>query len=255
VIYPICSKGAFFAARPAILSLCARALLPVLSALAAATVSAAQPPAWMDTPVARLEALALIETLSAEILANTSATLTLERWCRIHGMAENPLIVAHRIADAYEAPTAAQRQNLQITAQEPVQYRRVELTCGKHVLSVADNWYVPDRLTPEMIRLLDRTQMPFGRVVQPLAPHRQTIEVKLLWFPLPEGWEQSAAGATVKPSSNDQLDIPAALFEHRAILYTSEHRPIAEVHEIYQRDILAFPEPQLPTMKLQSSNR
>jgi hypothetical protein len=31
----------------------------------------------------------------------------------------------------------------------------------------------------------------------------------------------------------------------RSVLYTPEHRPIAEVHEVYQRDILAFPEPQL----------
>ena len=32
---------------------------------------------------------------------------------------------------------------------EPVAYRHVRLRCGDHVLSEADNWYVPSRLTPE----------------------------------------------------------------------------------------------------------
>lgn len=39
--------------------------------------------------------------------------------------------------------------------------------------------------------------------------------------------------------------MPAGLIEHRAILYSSDHRPIAEVHEIYQRELLDFPEPGL----------
>jgi hypothetical protein len=39
--------------------------------------------------------------------------------------------------------------------------------------------------------------------------------------------------------------LPAALFEQRALLYAGNHQPIAEVHEVYQRDVLAFPEPRL----------
>jgi hypothetical protein len=112
------------------------------------------------------------------------------------------------------------------------------LRCGERVLSEADNWYVPARLTTEMNRLLDTTETPFGRAVQRLAPYRRTLEVRMLWAPLPEGWErqprQAAAAASVP------LAIPDALFEHRAVLYTRDHTPFSEVHEVYQRDLLAF---------------
>ena len=163
-------------------------LFGIFSAIAGGAAAA---PLWMDTPVARLEALTLIQTLNVEILSSTSATLTLERWCRDHALADTPVILAHRIENAAEVPSAAVRQDLQVNAHETVRYRRVELTCGDHVLSVADNWYVPARLTPQMNRLLETTQTPFGKVVQPLRPQRQTIAVQLLWAPLPEGWERS----------------------------------------------------------------
>jgi chorismate-pyruvate lyase len=210
----------------------------------ATTASAATPAVeWRDTPIARLEALALIETLNAEILASNSATLTLERWCSEHAIADPAQILAHRTDAAAEAPSAAIRADLQVSAQESVRYRRVELACGEHVLSVAENWYVPARLSDAMNRLLDTTQSPFGKVVQPLQVHRQTLEAQLLWSPLPAGWERAGSGVSMNPQGH--LELPAALFEHRALLYTSAQSVIAEVHEIYQRDILAFPEPQL----------
>ena len=114
---------------------------------AVGAVGAGAPPDWPDTPLARLEALALIETLNDEILSSPSATLTLERWCREHALAEQPVILAHRTEAAGDVPSAQPRQDLQVSARESVRYRRVELTCGEHVLSVAENWYVPDRLT------------------------------------------------------------------------------------------------------------
>ena len=42
-------------------------------------------------------------------------------------------------------------------------------------------------------------------------------------------------------ATSGALPIPDALFEHRAVLYTREHQPFSEVHEVYQRDVLAFP--------------
>ena len=87
-----------------------------------------------------------------------------------------------------------------------------------------------------------RTDTPVGKAVQPLEPYRQTFDVRVLWSPLPDGRERTsdqrrpcaAAGA---------LTIPDALFEHRAILYTREHKPFSEVHEVYQREILTFRAP------------
>jgi len=222
-------------------------VLPLLFAVLSAVASgAASAPVWVDSPVARLEALALIETLNAEILSSTSATSTLERWCRDHALAQPAVVVAHRIDTAAEIPPAAPRQDLQVAVQEKVQYRRVELTCGDRVLSIAENWYVPGRLTAQMNRLLETTQTPFGKAVQSLGPHRETIAAQLLWQPLPKGWELRDTPTSLMANAQGPLQLPQALFEQRAILYTPAHRAIAEVNEIYQRDLLEFPEPRLP---------
>jgi hypothetical protein len=109
------------------------------------------------------------------------------------------------------------------------------------VLSEADNWYVPSRLTPEMNRALETTGTPFGRVIQSLSPYRVTFSVELLWSPLPAGWERQPDGRPSRAAGD--LDIPGALFTHQAVLYTSGHRPFAEVREVYRRDVLAFPAP------------
>jgi chorismate-pyruvate lyase len=193
-------------------------------------------PRWPDTYVARLEALALMQTLNAEILANRSATAALEAWCRSHRLADPAQIRAIRVPGISKAPSADQRTRLEISPQDDVEYRRVELRCGTEVLSEADNWFVPSRLTPEMNALLDTTETPFGRVVQSLQPYRRTFAVTLLWSPLPDGWDRATATPAATPAT--PLAIPEALFEHRAVLYTHDHRPFAEVREIYRRQVL-----------------
>src|SRR5439155_5013821 len=197
-----------------------RIVLPVM--MAACTYSQ-QTPAWPDTYVARLQTLALLQTFNAELLASRSSTLTLEAWCRDHRLASEPRIVAEVVKDVAKAPSAEQRQRLQVRPQDEVKYRRVRLRCGSRVLLEADNWYVPSRLTAEMNRLLETTDTPFGRTVQPLEPYRQTFAVKLLWSPLPDGWERNSTRPSTR--NNGALSIPDALFEHQAVLYTREHKP------------------------------
>ena len=80
---------------------------------------------------------------------------------------------------------------------------------------------MPGRLSAEANRLLDTTDTPFGTVVRSLEPYRQTFDVKVWW-------------------SAPAVPIPETLFEHRAVLYTREHQPFSEVHEVYHRDVLAF---------------
>jgi len=180
--------------------------------------------------------------VNAEILGSRSATLTLEQWCRDHQLADVPDIVARVVVGASKTPTPEQRQRLEVDAREPVTYRRVQLRCGARVLSEADNWYVPSRLTPEMNATLEGTETPFGRAVAPLEPYRRTFAVTLLWTPLPAGWER---GSNRRPASSGRpLAIPEALFEHRAVLYTRDHKPFSEVHEVYQRQLLSFPPPR-----------
>lgn len=216
--------------------------MAVAAVLLAAPVQAQHAPAWPDALLTRTQALALVQGLNAEILASRSATATLERWCRDHGLAPEPRVVAEVLAGEPRAPDADQRRRLRADSGEVVRYRRVRLRCGDQVLSEAENWYLPGRLTPEMNHALETGDTPFGRVVAPLEPYRQTFAARLLWSPLPEGWER--APDPVPPClSAGPLAIPGALFEHRAVLLGRDSRPIAEVHEVYQRGLLAFAPP------------
>ena len=198
-------------------------------------------PTWLDTFESRLEILALTQTLNAEILASASATQSLEKWCRDHKMADDPIIVARVISGSDKAPTVEQLQRLQVTSVSDVRYRRVELRCGSHVFSEAVNWSVPGRLTDDMNKLLETSETPFGKAVQPLRPYRRTFAVTLLWSPLPAGWEQQQRRVRGQPGEQTRaLVLPKDLFEHRAILYTSDHQPFSEVNERYQGQLLAF---------------
>lgn len=182
----------------------------------------------------RLEVLALLQTLNADILASSSATATLERWCREHEMAAQPAIVAQRVPGVDKAPTAEQLRRLRVSDASEVKYRRVRLQCGAHVLSEADNWYVPARLTPAMNQLLETTDTPFGKAVRELMPYRRTLEARLLWSPLPQGWEVR------RTASTGPLVIPKEVLVHTAVLYTSDHQPFSEVVETYQGALFAF---------------
>jgi chorismate-pyruvate lyase len=226
------------AARPALLLWSAAAALALL---ASPSPGQRQPP-WPDALLTRTQALALVQGLNAEILASRSATASLEGWCRDHRLAAEPRIVAEAVPGESLAPTPEQRARLGVDSTEPVRYRRVRLRCGAVVLSEAENWYVPGRLTAEMNRALEGTQAPFGRVVAPLEPYRRTFLARLLWSPLPAGWELARRSGRACAGAGT-LRFPAALFEHRAVLYASDGRPISEVHEVYQRGLLAFPAP------------
>jgi hypothetical protein len=222
-----------------LLAACAMALLWLTAG--ANDSASTNPNHWSESFTARLEALALLQTLNAELLSHDSATMTLEHWCAVHHMATEPRIVAEQVHDIDKPISSAQRQELGITPTETVRYRRVNLRCGALVLSQADNWYVPSRLTPEMNKLLDTTDVPFGKVVQALHFRRHTLWSKVLWWPLPEGWELqgSAVGNELATST-----MPALLLEHKAVLTLPDGTPLSEVVESYTDKIMDFPLPQ-----------
>jgi len=185
-----------------------------------------QPPSAPADPLAsRLDAFASIQALSAELLGSQSATATLETWCRDHRLADTPRIVAHVVTGVHRTPSRDQLRRLDVGAEREVTYRRVRLQCGTHVLSEADNWYVPARLTADMNRSLETSDTPFGRAVAALQPYRRTFAVKVLW-------------------SDATRPIPDALFEHHAVLYTRDARPFSEVVEVYRRDLLDVAPPR-----------
>lgn len=201
---------------------------------------------WPEGFLPRVEILALIQTLNASLLASRSATMTLERWCADHKMAAEPKIVAKRILGADKPPSDETRRRLRVEPSESVKYRRVQLSCGAHVLSEADNWYVPGRLSEDMNRTLETTDTPFGKAVAPLQPFRRTIDMKMRWSPLPDGWELTPQSAQFGESA---LPLPHDIFEHTAVLYGQDQKPFSEVHETYTSGILDFPPQAAATPK------
>ncbi len=157
--------------------------------------------------------------LNADLLAHDSATEVLRRWCASRRLADPPLIKAVRETSAEKPADRQTRALLQVRANEPVRYRRVRLVCGSHTLSKADNWYVPDRLTPDMNRQLDQTETPFGFVVKPLGYHR----IRLVATILLDRYGQAKAGQGV--------------LQHKALLVTPEGLPFSFVVETYTSDI------------------
>jgi len=166
--------------------------------------------------MAQPEREARLARLKADILASPSATQLLTARCGELKLAAPPVVRAEALPVAQGAD-AEVRALLKVDAAEPVRHRHVQLTCGGHVLSDADNWYVPSRLTPAMNSTLDGSDTPFGTVVRPLNFHRNTVAAI------------AQTGATV--------------LQVKAVLLTPQDSPISLVIENYSSDLLADPKP------------
>lgn len=194
---------------------------------------------WPDTPLERARMLVAIQELEISLLTHPSATQALEEWCAIHHMADRPVVVAHKVAGSSpETVPERVRSDLAVIATQAIRHRQVQLVCGAHVLSIADNWYVPDRLTAQMNDALDQTDMPFGHVVAPLRFSRERLEFVRLWSPLDEK-PPVTADAMIVP--------PAIILRQRAVLRDAHGLPFSEVVETYTSQTLDFtPAPQTP---------
>ncbi|MCI9881076.1 hypothetical protein MTL_13580 [Methylobacterium goesingense] len=160
--------------------------------------------------------------LRDRLLAGPSATAVLEQWCLERGLAQDPGLVAHAVPAPERPASPAQRERLAVPPEALVRYRRVRLTCGPLVLSEAENWYVPSRLTPAMNWLLETSEVPFGRVVQALSPSRRTLSLRLL----------SAAAIP------DKAGLAEPLFAIEALLLRKDGLPLCEVGEVYTGAVL-----------------
>src|SRR6202020_3366836 len=75
---------------------------------------------WPGSFLARVEAMALIETLNAELLSNPSATLTLERWCGAHRLAAEAKVSAHLVRGEDRQIAPEDRQRLATTGYDDI---------------------------------------------------------------------------------------------------------------------------------------
>ena len=107
----------------------------------------------------------------ATLAAQDSATAALGAWCKARAIADPAVVTAQPVLGE-DAPAPAGLNDLLQTSAAPG-YRHVRLACGPAVLSEAHNWYVPQRLTPEMNAALASSDTPFGRVAAPLRFTRE----------------------------------------------------------------------------------
>lgn len=156
------------------------------------------------TSCADADAVALLD---ADLLRGPTATAALQRRC-------GGVPVRVEIdRDAYRQPSAQQRERLGIGEAEAVGYRRVRLIAGGVVLSHAENWFVPTRLTRAMRDLLDHSDAPFGEVIAPLGPTRRILLS-----------ERLAADTSARN---------APVLRHHALVIAADGQALAEVIEIY----------------------
>jgi chorismate-pyruvate lyase len=188
-----------------------------------------------------LQMHASLRALNAELLRHDSATLTLERWCDARGLASPAHVVAERQHGAHVEPSSELLRLLAVSATDQIRHRRVRLRCGCRVLSEADNWYVPGRLTDEMNRVLDMTDVAFGRAVRRLNFCRRTLSSVLLWSPLSPEWATDEAPT----AGHGRLHIPRHVLQHRAVLTLPDGTPFSHLVETYTREVVAFAKPQL----------
>ncbi|MDQ4421022.1 hypothetical protein OOT33_11350 [Sphingobium sp. DEHP117] len=160
-----------------------------------------------------------LRRFDAQLRASDSATQTLETWLATQSGNADVTLSAHvRAVVAPRVDLAVQRR-LEVERWAEVSYRRVWLVWQGRVLSVAENWFVAARLGEGMAADLAGGATPFGAVIAPLAPTRETLAAEWLW-----------AG------KGDRL--PTALLSHHALVRASDGAPLCEVREVYTRNIL-----------------
>jgi len=146
------------------------------------------------------------------LAAQDSATAALGQWCGARHIADPARITAEQVKGEDALPPPDLDEALKLSEDQPAGYRHVRLSCGGKVLSQAHNWYAPQRLTPEMNRILATTDTPFGKVAAPLQFHRERLGVV-------RGAAPGCPATTV--------------LSHRALLRLPSGDPLALVVECY----------------------
>ena len=159
----------------------------------------------------------MLDRFEATLARHHSATSALEEWCVAEHLFARPDIRALKDTGAELAASPETRAALKVGPEERLGYRHVQLACGGKVLSVAHNWYVPARLTPDMNRALEGSDAPFGKVVAPLNYVREES-------PAHRGGSSACPSGTVLTKG--------------AVLRMPDGTPISLVIECYTGEIL-----------------
>ena len=203
---------------------------------------------WRDSFLHRLMLASLITRMENRLLAENSATQTLEHWLVEHKLlGGTQTLRAERVASpprpcppdllsALDMPAGHSGQHLG--------YRKIRLMGQAHTYSEAENWFVTERLSQSMTEALEQTDTPFGRVVSPLRFTRQLLRRETLWSPLPDLWEMQDQPYSTT-TQGKPLVLPPYLFRHVALLRTHAGTPFSLVVETYTPQAFAFGPPPL----------
>lgn len=162
---------------------------------------------------------AALARFDAALRASDSATRILQAWITERSGIE-ARVAAHVRALAMPQADMGIMARLGVGRWADVQYRRVWLTSGGRVFSIAENWYVPARLDSAMAERLSDGESPFGAVIAPLSPTRETLSTERLW---------DGAGGNIMPTT---------LLRHHALVRSGDGTPLCEVSETYTRNIV-----------------
>jgi hypothetical protein len=166
--------------------------------------------------------LSQLVRFQSRLLASDSASAVLEDWVgRKSGKVYS--LEARKLGGSERPAGAEQRARLSVSEKEALHHRRVYLVAGGRVLSIAENWYVPNRLLPEMLIALTYGMTPFGTAIAELKPRRRTLSIQRL-VQLEELGESQR--------------LPPWLLRINALVIDMHDRPLCEVNEIYSRNIL-----------------
>jgi hypothetical protein len=125
-------------------------------------------------------------------------------------------VAVRRRAGLPGVPPGGQLACLAMQPGEALLHRGVALLARGVPVSEADLWYVPDRLPSAMAEALAETDRPFGTVVAPLRPNRETLRLRMC------------------------EDREPIWLEIEALLRDGGGAPIALVHERYLRGACAL---------------
>jgi uncharacterized protein YjiS (DUF1127 family) len=182
-------------------------------------------------PAPPAKAAALVRELSGHLLHASTATEALHAWCVAHRLSAGPITAVKQDPDRPRCADDDVLDELMPARHERISYRCVRLVRGRVVLSEADNWFIPERLPPEVRSALETTDMPFGAAIARLRPSRRTYFVRF-----PELSSASEAGTGGWPAG---LSPSTPILEHKAIVLDQNRQPLSVVSERYCAALLA----------------
>jgi uncharacterized protein YjiS (DUF1127 family)/chorismate-pyruvate lyase len=197
----------------------------------------ARGPAPQDTagdqpiPTTPAKVAALVRELSDHLLHASTATEALHAWCAARGLSAGPITAVKQDPDQRRYPDDDMLDELRPERHERITYRCVRLVRGLVVLSEADNWFIPDRLPPEVRDLLEATDIPFGAAVARLQPSRRTYFVRFA--------ELSTAAEAGTGGSAAGLSPSMPILEHKAVVLDRNRQPLSVVSERYCAALLS----------------